>query len=517
MSEPNMTYHVNNSCVKKLPNIVNGKRILLSCKVTGKIFDDINNLSGILTKHLKFLNDDKIVIPKNTFQRKKIELSGYKWFEPYFDFIEEEIKPIRCCKLCDWSTTDISNNTGCFEVHVRNKHSMSILDYLNLHPEDTHLHKSITTTPLVVNENDFIICKACGEKLKSITNTHLKKHNLTLLDYKLKYLGTEVVSKNTKLLLQGNYNNNLKHHPSTFTTKPQKEILEYLTGLGLTIINNDKKLLNGVEIDLLSHDLKLGIEFNGLYYHSESMGKDRQFHLNKTKLMNNLGYGLIHIFEDEWFNNTDLVKLKLKHIFGRNDGALIHPRKCIIKRVEDPKLKRDFLTKNHIQGSCTSNIDLVAYFNEKPVAIMSFNNKRKMSSALDDGTYELIRFATDVNYKLPGMANKLLKYFINNFYPNKIISFGDRRWVLDGDNCMYTKLGFEKVKTYPPDYRYFNSSIAKYKRFHKFGFGKSSLKKKLPNLDFKKTELMLMTELGYSRIWDCGLFKYELTIKKEAK
>ena len=25
------------------------------------------------------------------------------------------------------------------------------------------------------------------------------------------------------------------------------------------------------------------------------------------------------------------------------------------------------------------------------------------------------------------------------------------------------------------------------------------------------TELELATELGYSRIWDCGLFKYELT------
>jgi hypothetical protein len=29
-------------------------------------------------------------------------------------------------------------------------------------------------------------------------------------------------------------------------------------------------------------------------------------------------------------------------------------------------------------------------------------------------------------------------------------------------------------------------------------------------MDFSKTEKQLTTELGYDKIWDCGLFKYEL-------
>ena len=44
------------------------------------------------------------------------------------------------------------------------------------------------------------------------------------------------------------------------------------------------------------------------------------------------------------------------------------------------------------------------------------------------------------------------------------------------------------------------------------GFIGKRLKRKFPNLDFSKTEKELMSELGYDRIWDCGLFKYELTI-----
>ena len=82
--------------------------------------------------------------------------------------------------------------------------------------------------------------------------------------------------------------------------------------------------------------------------------------------------------------------------------------------------------------------------------------------------------------------------------------------VLDGDNNMYTKLGFKLTKTYAPDYKYYNPKVSRNKRLHKFGFGKSSLKKKYPELDFSKTERELMLELGYDRIWDCGLFKYEL-------
>ena len=108
------------------------------------------------------------------------------------------------------------------------------------------------------------------------------------------------------------------------------------------------------------------------------------------------------------------------------------------------------------------------------------------------------------------MASKFIKRFVAEYKPKTIISFADRRWTLNVDNNLYTKLGFKLVGVIKPDYKYFNSKIAKNKRLHKFGFGKTSLKKKYPNLDFTKTEKQLTTELGFDRIWDCGLFKYEL-------
>jgi hypothetical protein len=70
----------------------------------------------------------------------------------------------------------------------------------------------------------------------------------------------------------------------------------------------------------------------------------------------------------------------------------------------------------------------------------------------------------------------------------------------------------EIIKLYTSEIPSTHKLATKLKRFHKFGFGKSSLRKKYPYLDFSKTEKELTTELGYDIIWDCGLFKYELVI-----
>ena len=274
---------------------------------------------------------------------------------------------------------------------------------------------------------------------------------------------------------------------------------------------NDKKLLNGVEIDILIDDIKLGIEYNGLFYHTEGMGKNRNFHINKTKLMNQKGYKLIHIFEDEWINKKDIIKNKILHLCGKNKCEIIGGRKCKIRNISHIE-KNEFLDKYHIQGKDKSSIFIGAFYNNILLGVMTFDNKRAMTNKKESNLFELTRFATNINYKIPGIGDKLLKYFIELYSPTSIISFGDVRWVMDGDNNFYTKLGFKLVNTLKPEYKYYNPKFDRNKRLHKFGFGKNNLKKRFPNLDFSKTEKELMSELGYDRIWDCGLFKYELKV-----
>jgi len=312
------------------------------------------------------------------------------------------------------------------------------------------------------------------------------------------------------------YEENLKFIKSNFTSSGHKEINDFLFELGLNYEVNNKSLLKGIELDILIPDKKIAIEYNGLLYHSEIYGKkSRSYHLNKTKQTNENGYLLIHIFEDDWIQKKDIVKSKLRHLLGLNKNIIIHARKCIIKEI-NPTLKNEFLNKNHIQGEDMSNIHLGAYNNDDLVAVMTFDSNRHMSiKNIVEGECELKRFATKIDCRIPGIASKLLKYFIKNNNPKKIISFADKTTTINDEN-LYTKLGFICKEIIGPDYKYFNPKVSRNRRLHKFGFGKNSIKKKFPEVyNPDKTEWEMMQELGYDRIWDCGKFRYEMEIKND--
>ena len=492
------------------------QELVAQCKKTNTILKDPNNLSGKLTKHIIDLYGD-VWIPSNTYQRKKYEHNnGKKWFEEYFNIIGIDKQLNRSCKLCGWETTDINNKTGCFEGHITKSHNQTLSEYLITFPEDIIHHPSYVTNVELSNflskDKNSVICKICGKKMKSITNTHLKeKHNITTLEYKLKYPNEKIVSTTISEKLSELVKKTNTNMVPTWTSKGETEIKEFIESLGFIVSKGkNRKLLDGKEIDLIIEGTNICIEYDGLYYHTEKMGKTSTYHLNKTIDCNQIGYKLYHIYEDEWKTNEMLVKSKLKHLLKVNDGIKIGGRNVVIKKINTED-KTHFLKNNHIQGTDKTKISYGAYHNDVLVGVMTFNEKRNMTKN-SDGEFELSRYATKQNYMIMGLASKMLKQFITDYNPKTVISFADRRWTIDGDNNLYTNLGFSLVSITKPTYYYYNSKISRYKRFHKFGFGKNNLKKRFPNLDYTKTEKELTEELGYDRIWDCGLFKYKLSI-----
>ena len=491
----------------------NDYEYVAKCKKTENIIKDPNNLSGKLTKHIKEHYGD-VWIPENNYQRKKYEsVNNKKWFEEFFEIIQIEKEKIRKCKLCEWGTVDVKNKTGCFEQHIINTHQINIKDYLKKFPEDKQYHTNYVKSVDLIKFKNHVICKICNEKLKTISNTHLKnKHNMTVMEYKLKFPNEKIVSSSVSEKLSESIKKLNINLTPTWTSKGETEVKEFIESFGFDVIKGkNRKLLEGKEIDLIIEDKKICIEYNGLYYHTESMGKTSNYHLNKTKDCNQNGYKLIHIFEDEWITNKELVKLKIKHILGISDGIKIGGRNLNVQKISSED-KIYFLNKNHIQGSDKSKISYGAYYGDELVGVMTFNSNRNMTKN-NNGEYELSRYATKQGYIIRGLASKFIKNFIKEYLPSTIVSFADRRWTLDPNNNLYTNLGFVLSVILKPNYYYYNSKINRYKRFHKFGFGKNNLKKRFPNLDFSKTEKELTSELGYSKIWDCGLFKYILHCK----
>ena len=257
-------------------------------------------------------------------------------------------------------------------------------------------------------------------------------------------------------------------------------------------------ILNGKELDIYFPKYKLAIEYNGLRWHSEEFNKDRNYHLRKLEECEKQDITLIQIFEDEYLYHKNIVLNKIKHILGFSDGIKIGARKCTVTEISN-NVAKEFLDKYHIQGYIKSTVYIGCFYNNNLIGVMTFIHDNK-----NNNKWNLARFATNYEYICQGVGGKLFKYFINKYNPSEIKTFLDRRWEHNVDNNLYVKLGFTLDSIERPDYRYTKGHG---ERLHKFGFRKQLLHKKY-NLPLTMTENEMTKELGYYKIWDCGLIKY---------
>lgn len=293
---------------------------------------------------------------------------------------------------------------------------------------------------------------------------------------------------------------------SKWISLAEKEVADFIqenyNGL---IIRNNRKLIKGFEIDIYIPDLNLAIEYNGLKWHSESNGKDRGYHLYKTEELEKQNIQLIHVFEDEWLYKKDIVKSKLLYMIGKIPN-IIYARKCIIKEIGNYD-KNIFLNKNHIQGEDKSKFKYGLYYNNELISVITFGSLRNVTgNKSENDIYELIRYATKLNYSIVGGFSKLLKHFVKINNPKKIISYADRRW---SKGNLYIKNNFQFIHNSPPNYwymKYWN------KREHRYKYRKSELNKILDVFDLGKSEWENMKLNKYDRIWDCGSKKYEIIL-----
>lgn len=265
---------------------------------------------------------------------------------------------------------------------------------------------------------------------------------------------------------------------SNIGSKYEEEISNSLKGL--EIQQRNRKLLNGKEIDIYLPQYKLGIEFNGLYWHSEENGKDKDYHLNKLNMCNENGIELIQIFEDEWIDKREICETIIKDEIALNNNEILCADSCNIAETNNEKEVNVFLNKNSIYGidECY-NIAISAYYNDNIVGVMTLKKD-------SENEYTLNRFTTNIKYNCDGLKDEMLNYFKEKYTPSKITYFADRRWVTHINNNLYTNLGFKVNSFIEPTFKY-------YKKNTRFG---------------RINQDKVTDENGYTRIWDCGQVKY---------
>lgn len=271
----------------------------------------------------------------------------------------------------------------------------------------------------------------------------------------------------------------------------EKEICDFISTLNLKTELSNRTIIKPKELDIVILEKQVAIEFNGSYWHSTEIHKDTTYHLSKTEDCEKAGYKLIHIYEYQWQNKSNILKEKIKAILDI-DQKRIYARKCIIKDISS-KEKNDFLNNYHIQGEDKSNIKLGLFYDNELVAVMTFGKPRFNTKY----EYELIRYATKAGYKVLGGAGKLLKFFERTYNPKSLITYADRSY---SQGNMYKQIGFKELLPSGPNYVYVKDNIV----LSRYQCKKHKLKTLLSNFNEELSETENILNNDYYKIYDSG-------------
>lgn len=271
----------------------------------------------------------------------------------------------------------------------------------------------------------------------------------------------------------------------------QKSIMELLTSMNISFTVNDRNILDGVELDIVIPDKKIAIECNGTYWHSESQGRGRDYHIGKTRNAEAQGYRLIHLWEHVYRKKPIIVESRLRSILG--EATRIYARKTLVVPV-DFKTAGAFMEANHIQGSAMSSRQYGLLYEGALVAVMTFGKSRFDKNI----EWELIRYATKAGLNVVGGPSKLYKYFLSDTAAKTVVTYAARDWNT-GD--LYEKLGFEFKHETSPSY-YYTKNYLDFE--NRVAYQKHKLSEKLEVFDATLTEWDNMQANGFDRIWDCG-------------
>lgn len=281
-------------------------------------------------------------------------------------------------------------------------------------------------------------------------------------------------------ILQKIHSHGLEIQPS-FSSSGEIEVKTYIESLGFETI---KKKTKEYEIDIFIPSLNIGIEFNGVYWHSK---QNRMYHQKKYCLAKEDGIRLIQMWDLDWINKKDLIKKKIIHLLNKSIEK-IYARDCNVNNVESKTLI-PFYEQNHIQGGKSGSLSF------------TLTNQDKIVAAITMSKNKIERFASSTH--VVGGFTRLLSY-VKKQLDGPIETFADLFWS-DHTNNQYINNGFTFVGITSPNYYWCKGGIM----HSRLKFQKHKLKH-LDNYNINKSESTIMTENGYFRVFDAGNAKFIL-------
>lgn len=233
-----------------------------------------------------------------------------------------------------------------------------------------------------------------------------------------------------------------------YSSQSERELVEFI-GKDLCL-TRDRTAISPYEIDIYVPSKKIGIEFNGSYWHS-SIYKDKNYHFNKSKIAEKNGIRLIHIYEYEWINPAQRkkIELMLNIALGRVNNK-IYARQCDIRKISNQEAK-SLNEQVHLQGHRNAQVTYGLFYKNELVQLMSFSKTKYNRNLKDDNSWEIIRGCPGSNNIVVGGVSKLFTHFIRDYSPTKVFSYCDFN-KFDGKS--YEALGMKFIGYTGPDMKW---------------------------------------------------------------
>lgn len=278
-------------------------------------------------------------------------------------------------------------------------------------------------------------------------------------------------------------------------SKGQLEIYEYVKSLFPEALLSDKTIPNVTELDIHVPSKNFGIEYNGLYWHSESAGKGPMYHQNKTDKCLAQGISLLHVYADDWENKSDIIRSMIKHRLSIS-SVRIYARNCSVRLI-DSTLRKTFLERCHLDGDVASKVAFGLYNNDKLIAVLSL---RKAFHKKWSNYIEIARFAVDLDSAVIGGLSKLIsiaKAWAKDNNCLGLMSYADGRV---GIGAGYLAAGFKQNSITTPTFWWTDYT----KRYNRFKF-RADKKRGMSESEIAK-------EAGVVRIYGCKNIVYTLNV-----
>ena len=203
------------------------------------------------------------------------------------------------------------------------------------------------------------------------------------------------------------------------------------------ILTNTRKVIPPLELDIYIPSKNLAIEFNGIYWHCEKRGKDKNYHLTKTNRCIDKDIQLIHITDEEWLFNQNVIKLLLRSIL--NFSCIPETRELVVLKISKTQAE-SWINKNSIIPLKDETIFYGLFDESKQVGILTLNEQNQ---------YQLNQWFLLPEYNILSNYSKLLKTFINEYNPEYIFSLVDKKYF---NGLIYKLSNFNQTEDIEPSF-----------------------------------------------------------------